>query len=428
MHVYDRPHRRAQPFRFGGVVQSESIGRVPLRLRISRRHAAIVVPLISPRIHLAHDWLVGLRGGEWVLDRLARMYGPTTLYTLVDDEQPLSPAIDACEKRVSFLQVLPGGNGALRRWYLPLYPLAVSMMRTQPCDLIISTSSAVMKSIRPPEGVPHLCYCHSPARYLWGQEDDYAHGSGGGLRSFGLRMMRKRFREWDRATADRVTTFLANSQHTAERIRTAYDREAEVVYPPVRTEFFTPNASVKREDWLLIVGALEPYKRPDLVVELARRTGLSVKVAGRGSLERSLKEAAPPNVEFLGRVDDEELRDLYRRARALVFPQQEDFGIIAVEAQACGCPVIAYRRGGAMESITEETGAFFDEQTVEALEAAVTQFDASSIEAAACRANAERFAEAVFDAAIRAQVDKLLESRRARLSPSSAGASPAPRR
>lgn len=384
--------------------------------------------MISPRIHLAHDWLVGLRGGEWVLDRLARMYGPTTLYTLVDDEQPLTPAIDACEKRVSFLQMLPGANGSLRRWYLPLFPLAVSTMRTQPCDLIISTSSAVMKSIRPPDGVPHLCYCHSPARYLWGQEDDYAHGHGGGVRSFGLRMMRTRFRPWDRATADRVTTFLANSQHTADRIRTAYDRDAEVVYPPVRTEFFTPDASVAREDWLLIVGALEPYKRPDLVIELARRTGISVKVAGRGSLERSLKDAAPPNVEFLGRVDDDALRDLYRRARALVFPQQEDFGIIAVEAQACGCPVIAYRRGGATESITEETGAFFDEQSVDALQDTVDRFDAQSVNDAACRANAERFAEARFDEAIRAHVEKLLEARRASVSRSAAAASPAHRR
>lgn len=228
------------------------------------------------------------------------------------------------------------------------------------------------------------------------------------MRSVGLRLMQNRFRAWDRSTADRVTRFLANSQHTADRIRMAFDRESDVVYPPVRTMYFTPDASVTREDWLLCVGAMEPYKRPDLVIDVARRMNIPVKMAGTGSLHASLKASAPSNVQFLGRINDDELRDLYRRARALIFPQQEDFGIIAVEAQACGCPVIAYRRGGAMEILTDETGVFFDEQSIESVIGAVAALDEHTISVDACRANADRFNEARFDAAIREHVADLL--------------------
>lgn len=361
-----------------------------------------------PRVHLAHDWLVGLRGGEWVLDRLARLFGPTTLYTLVDDGRGVTPAIDGCSKRCSFLRCVPGGSGRLRRWLLPLYPMAVSSLRVEPCDLVISTSSAVMKSLRVPEGVPHLCYCHSPARYLWGQEADYAHGSGGMMRRAGLAVMKRPFRAWDRRTAERVTMFLANSRHTAARIRSAFGRESDVVYPPVRTAWWMPDARVQREAWLLVVGALEPYKRPDLVIDAARRAGWPVKVAGGGSMLRSLQRNAPEGVEFLGRVSDEVLRDLYRRARALLFPQQEDFGIIAVEAQSCGCPVIAYAQGGALETVTEATGVFFDAQTSDALIDAVERLNGMTIDPVICRANAERFDERHFDAALRRIVGTLL--------------------
>ena len=359
--------------------------------------------LANARIHLAHDWLVGLRGGERVLDRLARLYGPTTLYTLVDDGRPLTDAISACRVVTSSLQDMPGAKGKLRRWYLPLMMQAVESIAVEPCDLLISTSSAVMKSIRVPEGVPHLCYCHSPARYVWGQGDDYAHGARGRLRAAGLRAVRTRFREWDRETSNRVTRFIANSHHTAARIRSCYDRDAVVIHPPVRTELFTPDPSVDREEWYLIVGALEPYKRTDLAIRAAIEAGARLRIVGDGSQRKALKQLAKghPNIEFLGRVDDHALIDLYRGARALIHPQTEDFGIIAVEAQACGCPVLAYAAGGALETVTSATGVFFDEQTPEALADAMRALERSAFNPHHIRLNAQRFSEERFDAAIR---------------------------
>lgn len=361
------------------------------------------------RVHLAHDWLVGMRGGERVLDRLAQMFGPTTLYTLVNDGKPLSEAIDNCDVRTSPLQHFPGATGGLRRWYLPLMPWAVERLQVRDCDLLISTSSAVMKSIRPPNGVPHVCYCHSPARYIWGQGGDYEVGAGGGLRRMGLNLVRKRFQNWDRRTASRVTQFLANSQHTAKRINDCYGRDAEIVYPPVRTEFFTIDPAKPRDDWYLIVAALEPYKRTDLVIDAARKSGFQLKVAGGGSQLNSLRESAPKNVEFLGRVNDEALRDLYQRAQALIFPQVEDFGIVPVEAQAAGCPVIAFAGGGAMETVTEKTGVFFNAQSVDAIVSGVKEFEGRRFENATCRDNALRFSEAAFDAAIRSRVDQMFK-------------------
>ncbi|MDY7110284.1 MAG: glycosyltransferase [Planctomycetota bacterium] len=368
----------------------------------------MIDPSPPQRIALAHDWLVGLRGGERVLDRLARLFGPTELYVLVDDGRHLTDAISACRVVTSPLQRFPGAAGRLRRHYLPLMPWAVGRIRVAPCDLLVSTSSAVMKSIRPPAGTPHLCYCHSPARYIWEQSADYALGTGGRLRRIGLSLLEKRFKRWDRATADRVTKFLANSAHTAARIERCFDRQADVVYPPVRTDFFTPDEEVSREDWLLVVSALEPYKRTDMVIEAANRASLPLKIVGGGSQASVLRDLAGPTVEMVGRLEDEALRDVYRRARALIFPQVEDFGIIPVEAQACGCPVLAFAAGGALETVTEQTGVFFDAQTPEAIIEAVRALDDATITTAACRANAERFSEEAFDEAMRRQVAEVL--------------------
>ncbi len=350
-----------------------------------------------------------MRGGERVLDRLARMYGPTTLYTLVDDGRPLSDAISACVVQTSPLQRFPGAARRMRRWYLPLMRWAVERIDVKDCDVLVSTSSAVMKSIKAPAGVPHLCYCHSPARYIWDQQSDYDHGSGGVLRGAGLRMLRKRFQEWDCRTADRVTQFIANSQHTARRIQECYSRESIVIYPPVRTEFFTVDKTIPREEFYLVVAALEPYKRTDLVVDAAKRSGFRLKIVGGGSQESALRESAAghANIELLGRVYDEQLRTLYRQARALIFPQMEDFGIIAVEAQACGCPVIAYNKGGGAETVTEHTGVQFAEQSEGAICDAVQQFERRSFVAQHCRDNAECFSEAAFDNSIARQVNQL---------------------
>jgi glycosyltransferase involved in cell wall biosynthesis len=373
-----------------------------------------------PRIALAHDWLCGFRGGEAVLERIAKLAGEVgeidRLYTMFDEGRSLAPAIDSLPREVSSLRRLPA---RARRWLLPLYPAAVSelsrgLARRQavaPVDLLISTSSAAIKGMRPPPGVPHLCYCHAPARYVWSLREEYGQGSGLSttLRRAGLGAAGPLYRRWDRATAAHVTRFLANSSHIAAEIMRCFGREATVVHPPVRTDFFTPDAKTERGEYWLFVGALEPYKRADLAVEAAALAGVPLKVAGAGSMAESLRRESGGRVEFLGRVSDEELRELYRRARLLVFPQVEDFGITAVEAQACGCPVVARRAGGALDTIIDgSTGRLFNEPTPEALAGAAR---ACPADAGACRRNAERFTEALFDAAIREEIGRALADR-----------------
>lgn len=371
-----------------------------------------------PRFALAHDWLCGYRGGEAVLERIASLAQDTgevdTLYAMFDDRRPLAPTIDSLRHCVSHLSKLPG---PWRRWLLPAYPLAVRSLSRRlrarqehaPVDLVISTSSAAIKGLEPPPGVPHLCYCHAPARYVWSVRSEYV---GGGrltdrIRAAGLAIYGGVFKAWDRKTAANVSTFLANSSHTAAEIQRCFGRAAHVVHPPVRTEFFTPDPRVPREDFWLFAGALEPYKRADLAAEAALLAGKQLVVVGTGSGEASLRQQYESRgIEFKGRVTDEQLRDLYRRARLLVFPQIEDFGITAVEAQACGCPVVARDLGGALDTvIAAKTGSFFSEATGRAVATAAA--DCPS-DAPACRTNAERFAESVFDSEMRRQINAAL--------------------
>lgn len=371
----------------------------------------------QPRIALAHDWLCGFRGGEAVLDRIAGVAGALgeveALYTMFDDGRPLAPSIDRLRREPSFLSRGPAGA---RRWLLPLYPAAVDSLsrrlarrhRATPIDLLLSTSSAAIKGMRAPPGIPHLCYCHAPARYIWTIADEY--GAGGGpadaLRRAGLRAARRGFRRWDRRTAANVTRFLANSRYTAERILACFGRESEVVHPPARTGFFTPDSGVEREDFWLLASALEPYKRVDLAIEAASLAGARLVIVGTGSMEAPLR-ARPGGAEVLGRVSDEKLRDLYRRARLLVFPQIEDFGITAVEAQACGCPVVARGVGGALDTVIEgTTGSFFADATPAAIVSAAKRCPSGGTE---CVARAEGFSEPVFDRAIERQIRLVLE-------------------
>jgi glycosyltransferase involved in cell wall biosynthesis len=383
------------------------------------------------RIALAHDWLCGYRGGEAVLERICalveREHELAGLHVMFDDGQTLSPAVDraraAGKVRASSLSGVPGGAGKLRRWLLPLYPRAVAELSqmvarehaARPIDLVISTSSAAVKGIKAPEGVPHLCYCHAPARYVWSRTEDYA----GGLRGLGLKVMGGRFRAWDARTASHVTKFVANSTHTAREIARVYGREASVVFPPVRTGFFTPGeeAASRRGAFWLVVSALEPYKRVDLAIEAAALSGVELVIAGKGSqrakLERFASELAGRGgqggergergrVRFVGRVDDEELRTLYRTARLLVFPQVEDFGIVAAEALACGLPVVARAAGGALDIVEDGvTGACFTEPTAAALAQAAALAPEPAQCGAACRERALRFSEGCFDDALR---------------------------
>lgn len=377
--------------------------------------------ILPPRVALAHDWLCGYRGGEAVLDRIAQLvaqrYCAAPLYVMVDDGKQMTPTIDSLTHVPSALHRLPFSSGSLRRWYLPLYPWAVSSLsrkiaadhRRVPIDLVLSTSSAAVKGIQSPRGVPHLCYCHSPARYVWSQTAEYGRGGGpvSGLRRAGLSMMSGRFREWDRRTAAHVTRFLANSTATAAEVLRCYGRDAAVVHPPVRTEFFTPDASVQREGFWLVVSALEPYKRIDLAIKAANAAHHPLVIAGAGSHSRDLRRIAGPTVRFLGRAAEEALRDLYRRAALLIFPQVEDFGIVAAEAQACGLPVVARRAGGALDIVTEGmTGAFFDEPDEGSLLSGIERAPRNATNA--CRESAARFSESAFDAAMTIHIERCL--------------------
>lgn len=346
---------------------------------------------------------------ERIASLVAREHHAAGLYTMFDSGEPHAPATDALTHSVSRLGRLPGSLRA-RRWLLPFYPAAIADLssrlardhRAAPINLLFSTSSVAAKSLRPPQGVPHLCYCHTPARYLWSQSTEYARESA--LARLGLVLCGPALRSWDRRTADRVNHYLANSTSTAALIERCYGRPSTVIHPPVRTTFFTLDPSVPRGDFWLFVGALEPYKRVDLAIEGARRAGARLVIVGRGSLESRLRARAPAHVEFKGRVSLEDLRDLYRRAVLLVFPQVEDFGIAAAEALACGTPVLARRAGGAIDIVAEGvTGSYFDAPDADAIAGAAKRIPERA--SAACRAAAMRFAEDRFDDAIRRAIN-----------------------
>ncbi len=364
----------------------------------------------GPRVALAHDWIVAHRGGERVLAAIADALPnpPVHLYTMFHNQTPITPAIDACPTTVSALNAWPEG---LRRWLLPRYPAAVRELSARlaehhslnPIDLLVSTSSVAIKALRPPPGVPHVCYCHTPARYLWSQADAYATpGVKGRLRAAGLAAFRTPLRRWDRDSAPHVTEFIANSVHTRDEIRRVYDRDAEVLYPPVRTDYFTPDDSVAREDFLLIVSALEPYKRVEHAIDAAARAGRPLVIIGTGSHEHALRRHAArsrgPSVRFLGRADDASVRDHMRRAHAFLMPQTEDFGITTVEAQSCGTPVAALGAGGALDTVLDgRTGALALEPTARSLADAVDRISRNRGDFARdCRTHALTFSEARF--------------------------------
>jgi glycosyltransferase involved in cell wall biosynthesis len=373
------------------------------------------------RIALVHDWLCGYRGGEAVLERLARVAQRlgtlTRVYTMFDDglgmrpstsDPTACPTIDALPHSASLLNRLPGGPRRLRRWLLPLYPAACAHLSLairadharEPIDLLLSTSSAWAKNVRAPAGVPHLCYCHAPPRYLWSRAADYR----GGLRGLGLTLTKPILRTLDQRGTAHATRLLANSTHTRSEIRRVYGRDAEVLHPFARTDYFTPGEPNAERYWLA-AGALEPYKRFDVAIDAARLAGVRLVVAGDGSQRESLEQhAAGADVDFRGRVSDAELRELYRGARAYLFPQTEDFGITAVEAQACGCPVAARDEGGARDTVEQGvTGVRFPPSgDAQALADAATK--AERLDRAACVAHAQRFSPERFDAGAEAAI------------------------
>jgi len=363
------------------------------------------------KVALVHDWLTGMRGGEKVLEVICGLYPNADIHTLFHWRGSVSPAIERHRIHTSFLQYMPMARTQYRR-YLPLFPFAVEQFDLDGCDLVISSSHCAVKSVVAPVRARHVCYCHSPMRYAWDQFDAYfgPERVGAVASRWLYHPVLSRLATWDAATAHRVHRFVANSRHVAGRIRRYYNREATIVYPPVDTVFYQP-AAVSSESHFLIVSALVPYKRIEIALEACRRAGARLRIAGDGPDRDRLQRMAGPDVTFLGPLSDEQLRDEYRRAHALIMPGEEDFGIVPVEAQACGRPVVALARGGALETVAEgETGVLFAEATAESLGDALARLERMSFDSTRIRASAERFSREHHTHAMRAVIDDTLSA------------------
>jgi len=355
--------------------------------------------LAGLRVALVHDWLTGMRGGEKCLEVLCRAFPDATLYTLIHRRGATSLAIEAMDIRPSPLQRVPGVARHYRH-LLPAMPLAARSWKPRGVDLVVSLSHCVAKAVRPPAGVPHVCYCFTPMRYAWQGRDSY-------LQSWADRPVRRavagamldRLRRWDRATAERVDHFVAISETVAARVADCYGRTSRVIRPPVDADFYTPAPGTGgRGDFYLCVSALVPYKRIDQAIAACTATGRRLVVIGEGPERARLERLGGPTVRFLGWQPDEVIRDHYRRCRALLFPGEEDFGIVPIEALACGAPVIALGRGGVAETVDDRVGRTYPDPTAEGLRAALDAWesDGSPHDPGTARRRAEALALPLF--------------------------------
>jgi len=359
------------------------------------------------RVALVHYWLVGMRGGEKVLEALCRLYPNADIFTHVYVPEAVSETIRRHRVRTTFIARLPRPASLYKR-YLPLMPMALEQLDLRGYDLVISSESGPAKGVIPAPDAAHVCYCHSPMRYLWNMSHDYWDRSGSLTRAL-MPGLSHYLRMWDVSTAARVDDFVANSHAVAERIRRYYHRPAAVIAPPVDTHAFAPVPENERGDYYLMVGELVAYKRPDLAVEAFNRSGRPLVVIGGGEMLGALRRISGPNVDVLGPQPFSVVKHHYARCRALVFPGEEDFGIVPVEAMASGRPVIAYARGGATETVLSGlTGVLFDTQSVEAIEEAVKQVEAMTFDPVEIVAHARGFGLERFAAEMGRHVGQVL--------------------
>jgi glycosyltransferase involved in cell wall biosynthesis len=349
-----------------------------------------------------------MRGGEKVLLSLARIFPEAPIFTLLHVAGSVAPEIEARDIRTSFVQRLPDVARRYRH-YLPLFPTAAERFDLRGFDLVVSSSHCVAKGVKPPRGTLHLCYCHTPMRYVWDRYDDYfGPGRASPLARLVIPSIASRLRRWDVASSSRVHHFLANSAYVAARVERYYGRTAQVIPPPVDTDFFTPGPDEPGR-WDLVVSALAPYKRLELALDAYRGTGWPLRIVGFGPEETRLRALAPPEVTFEGRVSDERLRDLYRGARAVLMPGVEDFGIAPLEAMACGRPAVVFGEGGGPESVEDgRSGIIFREPSARALREAVATVSSRAFDRLTLRARAEEHRREVFESRIRDFVERAL--------------------
>lgn len=347
------------------------------------------------KLALVHDHLVQDGGAENVAKTLQEIFPESPFFTLVYDKTKVHPDFQKYNVKTSFLQKIPFGVSKYQ-WFLTLMPTATENHNLNEFDVVISSSSIFSKGVITSPTAKHICYCHTPPRFLWTDSHNY-------LEELKLNSIFKkclpffltRLRQWDKIAAERVDHFIANSEEVKKRIKKYYNREAEVIYPPVDTNKFF--ISKKPDDYFLAGGRLVGYKRFDLIVEAFNRLNLPLKIFGDGPLFKKLKKQAKNNITFLGRVSDERRSDLFSQTQAFINPQIEDFGITAIEAMASGRPVIAFKAGGALETIVDgKTGTFFEDQTWTDLADKIIRFKSEQFNPAEIRAHAQKFDTAVF--------------------------------
>jgi glycosyltransferase involved in cell wall biosynthesis len=361
------------------------------------------------KVAIVHYWLVGMRGGEKVVEALCEMFPQADIFTHVYVPDAVSETIRGHRVTTSFINRLPAAPRLYKR-YLPLMPLALEQLDLRGYDLVISSESGPAKGVIPPPSARHLCYCHSPMRYLWNMFHEYREQSGR-LTRLAMPPLAHYLRQWDTVSASRVDRYVANSNAVAGRIRRYYGRGAEVVWPPVDTRAFRPVDADERGDYMLMVGELVSYKRPELAVEAFNRIRRKLVVIGGGEMLSRIRRLAGPTVTVLGPQPFAELQRHYARCQALIFPGEEDFGIVPVEAMASGRPVIAYGRGGATETVVPNlSGILIDEQSIDALVNAVEGFRDGDFDPAAIVAHAGNFSRDVFLTGMHEQIHQLLDN------------------
>ncbi len=365
------------------------------------------------KVAIVHYWLVNMRGGEKVIEALCELYPQADIFTHVLDPAAVSDNIKQHKITTSFIHKLPKA-GKLYQKYLPLMPMALEQLDLTGYDLVISSESGPAKGvITSPESL-HICYCHTPMRYVWDMYHEYRRHQGLVTKAL-MGPLIHYLKIWDLASAARVDHFVANSNYVAKRIGKYYRRVAEVIHPPVDTQAF--NTSDQTDDYYLLVGQLVNYKRADLAVEAFNRMGKKLVVIGEGEQYKSLEKIAKGNITLLGRQPFDIIKDYYARCKALIFPGEEDFGMVPVEAMASGRPVIAYKKGGAMETVVDgKSGLFFEAQTVDSLIQAVERFEKmqEQFDSSEIVDRARSFDKARFKEQFVATVDRLMADREKR--------------
>ncbi len=364
------------------------------------------------KVAIVHDWLTNFGGAERVVLMLHDIFPDAPIYTTVYDNKNMKSYFGGMDVRTSFLQKLPGGVKHYKA-FLPFMPAAFEDFDLKEYDLVISSSSSCAKGVRIGGDTMHICYCHTPMRYAWDMYNEYV-GARKLWKRVPIALFMNYIRLWDRVSSDRVDYFLANSAYVAKRIQKQYHKKAKVIYPGVNTDYYQYNPRVKREDFYLVVSRLVPYKKVDLAVRTFNELGKKLVIIGGGPEERKLRQMAGANIVFLGKCTDKTIRQYYQRARALIFSADEDFGIVPVEAQSCGLPVIAYKKGGVLETVADgQTGIFYGKQTTDSLKRAVLKMeqDFSCFEPEKLREHALKFSKERFCKEIAAFIEEKVKNR-----------------